>query len=56
VEKSRSERTGGAGLGLAIAKNIIELHEGSIGAYNEPGRTVFEVRIPAGHELSVKRS
>jgi signal transduction histidine kinase len=56
VEKSRSERTGGAGLGLAIAKNIVELHEGSIFAYNEPGRTVFEVRIPARHELSVKRT
>lgn len=46
VEKSRSERTGGAGLGLAIAKNIATLHGGSIRAYNESERTVFEVRLP----------
>lgn len=46
VEKSRSAQTGGAGLGLAIAKNIIDLHHGAITAYNEPGRTVFEIRLP----------
>jgi signal transduction histidine kinase len=47
VEKSRSDRTGGAGLGLAIAKNIVTLHGGTIAAYNEPNRVVFEVRLPA---------
>jgi signal transduction histidine kinase len=46
VEKSRSAETGGAGLGLAIAKNIIDLHHGTITAYNEPNRTVFEIRLP----------
>ncbi|MDF2627074.1 MAG: two-component sensor histidine kinase [Symbiobacteriaceae bacterium] len=46
VEKSRSDRTGGAGLGLAIAKNIVTLHGGTIRAYNEPNRVVFEVRLP----------
>lgn len=46
VEKSRSEKTGGAGLGLAIAKNIVTLHGGTIAAYNEPNRVVFEVRLP----------
>lgn len=46
VEKSRSDKTGGAGLGLAIAKNIVTLHGGTIRAYNEPNRVVFEVRLP----------
>lgn len=46
VEQSRSGKTGGAGLGLAIAKNIVTLHGGTIRAYNEPGRVVFEVRLP----------
>lgn len=45
VEGSRSRYTGGAGLGLAIAKNIVDLHGGVIKAYNETGRTVFEVRL-----------
>lgn len=47
-EGSRSRDTGGAGLGLAIAKSIVTLHGGSIRAYNdsERGRTVFEVRLP----------
>ncbi len=47
VEDSRSRTTGGAGLGLAIAKSIIELHKGSIRAYNADGRTVFEITLPA---------
>lgn len=46
LEKSRSEFTGGTGLGLSIAKSIIELHRGSIHAYNQTGRTVFETRLP----------
>jgi two-component system sensor histidine kinase BaeS len=36
-EKSRSHLTGGAGLGLAIARGIIEAHHGQIGVENVPG-------------------
>jgi signal transduction histidine kinase len=46
-EKSRSRATGGAGLGLAISKGIIEAHGGIMGAENlEQGAKFFFV-IPA---------
>ena len=36
----------GAGLGLAIAKGVIEAHAGSIGVENVDGGCRFEVRLP----------
>lgn len=53
VETSRSRATGGAGLGLAIAKSIVDLHGGSIRAYNEDARTVFEVSIRLADDASM---
>ncbi len=44
-EKSRSRATGGAGLGLAIARGLVEAHGGSIRAESEVGhgaRFVFQ--------------
>ncbi|MEP6918242.1 MAG: HAMP domain-containing sensor histidine kinase [Acidobacteriota bacterium] len=42
----------GAGLGLAIAKRIVELHGGHIAAANvPPGGAVFAVRLPAKHAV-----
>jgi len=37
---------GGAGLGLSIAKAIIELYGGTIRAYSQPGLTTFEITLP----------
>jgi len=38
VDKSRSRKQGGAGLGLALCKQIVELHNGSIQFASEPGK------------------
>lgn len=46
MDDSRSSRTGGAGLGLAIAKEIVELHDGTISATSEEGETRFIVVMP----------
>ncbi|MDE6388484.1 MAG: HAMP domain-containing histidine kinase [Lachnospiraceae bacterium] len=46
LDAARSTATGGAGLGLAIAKEIVEAHGGSITAKSEDERSVFTVRIP----------
>ena len=47
-EKSRSRETGGAGLGLAIAKGIIEAHHGHIWVESQVGQgTRFRFILPA---------
>ena len=46
LDMSRSSSTGGAGLGLAIAREIVELHHGQITARSENGITSFEVTLP----------
>ena len=46
LDTSRGTQTGGAGLGLAIAKEIIELHQGTITAASKNEQIVFEVYLP----------
>jgi signal transduction histidine kinase len=47
VDRSRSKKTGGYGLGLSIAKRIVEAHGGTIGAENNTGRGAsFVVTLP----------
>jgi signal transduction histidine kinase len=47
VEKSRDRARGGAGIGLAIVKQLVEEAGGSVGATSEPGWTTFWFRLPA---------
>lgn len=46
LDSSRQSSTGGAGLGLAIAKQIVELHDGTIEAVCNDGVTEFRIVLP----------
>jgi len=57
VDATSKRKYGGMGLGLAIARSIVEAHKGEIMAKSELGRgTTFTVTLPALGEIAVEGS
>ncbi len=54
LDSARSTNSGGAGLGLAIAKEIVEAHEGIIKATSEDSITEFRVMLPINQIVAKK--
>lgn len=51
ADKARSGSDDTTGLGLPIAKSIVEAHHGTITVTSQPGNTLFEVRLPLADEM-----
>jgi two-component system OmpR family sensor kinase len=48
-DSARTRASGGAGLGLSLVSAIAGAHQGDVDVSSRPGRTRFEVRLPAAH-------
>jgi len=47
VDEARARGDGGTGIGLAIARSVVEAHGGSIHADSQPGKgSVFSFDLP----------
>jgi two-component system OmpR family sensor kinase len=46
VDEARTNGSGGSGLGLSIAKAVVDQHGGTIGVHSVPGETTFTITLP----------
>lgn len=52
TDKSRTRKTGGAGIGLAIVKTIVQAHRGTVTVESEAGKgSVFTVTLPKNSSI-----
>ena len=50
LDEARTSNTGGAGLGLSIAKKIVNLHDGEITAQSQAEEITFTVTLPLSNK------
>jgi two-component system phosphate regulon sensor histidine kinase PhoR len=47
VDKARSRKLGGTGLGLALVKHIVQAHRGQVSVESSPGKgSMFTIHLP----------